>query len=139
MDAARRRDGRRDCLAHTEKDTEGTLANYGYENKVLLPVPLTVATGYQAAQLDIRLKASWLICKKECIPQEGDFSLQIPVKSSTALSSGVFAAAFAASPQALGVSSSQIEVAPKPSKCHWRVCRPVCGEKPWNFSQKPAV
>ena len=94
----------------------GTLANYGYENEVLLPVPLTVATGYQAAQLDIRLKASWLICKKECIPQEGDFSLQIPVKSSTALSGGVFAAAFAASPQALGVSSSQIEVGAKAIK-----------------------
>jgi thiol:disulfide interchange protein DsbD len=88
----------------------GTLANYGYEGTVLLPVPLTVAPGFNAANLDIRLKASWLVCKKECIPQEGDFSLQIPVRSSTGSSSGLFAAAFAASPQPLGASGSQVQV-----------------------------
>jgi thiol:disulfide interchange protein len=91
----------------------GTLANYGYEGTVLLPVPLTVAPGLQATQLDIRLKAAWLVCKKECIPQEGHFLLQIPVKSSTALRSSVFAAAFAASPQPLGGAGSQIEVSAK--------------------------
>ncbi len=88
----------------------GTLANYGYEGTVLLPVPLTVAPGFNAANLDIRLKASWLICKKECIPQEGDFSLQIPVRSSTGSSSGLFAAAFAASPQPQAASGSEVQV-----------------------------
>ena len=91
----------------------GTLANYGYEGTVLLPVPLSVAPGLQATQLDIKLKAAWLVCKKECIPQEGDFLLQIPVKSSTALRSSVFAAAFAASPQPLSGAGSQIEVSAK--------------------------
>ncbi len=91
----------------------GTLANYGYEGTVLLPVPLTVAPGFNAANLDIRLKASWLICKKECIPQEGDFSLQIPVRSSTGSSSGLFAAAFAASPQPLAASGSAVQVSAK--------------------------
>lgn len=47
----------------------GTLANYGYEDTVLLPVPLTVAPDFKATQLDIRLKAAWLVCKKECIPE----------------------------------------------------------------------
>jgi thiol:disulfide interchange protein DsbD len=88
----------------------GTLANYGYEGTVLLPVPLTVASGFNAANLDIRLKASWLVCKKECIPQEGDFSLQIPVRSSTGSSSGLFAAAFAASPQPLAAAGSAVQV-----------------------------
>lgn len=88
----------------------GTLANYGYEGTVLLPVPLTVAPGFNAANLDIRLKASWLICKKECIPQEGDFSLQIPVRSSTGSSSGLFAAAFAANPQPQAASGSEVQV-----------------------------
>jgi thiol:disulfide interchange protein len=88
----------------------GTLANYGYEGTVLLPVPLTVAPGFNAANLDIRLKASWLVCKKECIPQEGDFSLQIPVRSSTGSSSGLFAAAFAASPQPLAAAGSAVQV-----------------------------
>ncbi|WP_341923148.1 thioredoxin family protein [Polaromonas sp. YR568] len=91
----------------------GTLANYGYEGTVLLPVPLTVAPGFNAANLDIRLKASWLVCKKECIPQEGDFSLQIPVRSSTGSSSGLFAAAFAAGPQPLAATGSEVQVSAK--------------------------
>lgn len=88
----------------------GTLANYGYENTVLLPVPLTVAKNFSGTQLDIQLKAAWLVCKKECIPQEGDFTLTIPVKSSTALQGKVFQAAFDAAPKPLPAGSSQIEV-----------------------------
>ena len=41
----------------------GTLANYGYENTVLLPVPLTVAKNFNGEQLDIKLKAAWLLCE----------------------------------------------------------------------------
>ncbi len=88
----------------------GTLANYGYEGTVLLPVPLTVAPGFDASQLEIRLKAAWLVCKKECIPQEGDFVLKIPARSSTGLSSSAFAAAFAASPKPLDGAGSRIDV-----------------------------
>ena len=88
----------------------GTLANYGYEKTVLLPVPVTVAQNFSAAQFEVKLKAAWLVCRKECIPQEGDFSLSIPVKSSTAISSQVFQAAFDASPKPLDVGSSQVEV-----------------------------
>ncbi|WP_188708813.1 protein-disulfide reductase DsbD family protein [Polaromonas eurypsychrophila] len=92
-----------------KKISIGTLANYGYENTVLLPVPLTVAPAFEASQLNIKLKAAWLVCKKECIPQEGEFTLQIPVRSSTGSSSGIFAAAFAASPQPLAGTGSQVE------------------------------
>ena len=88
----------------------GTLANYGYENTVLLPVPLTVAPGFSGSQLDIALKAAWLVCRKECIPQEGDFTLRIPVKSSTAINGAVFQAAFDAAPKALPTGASQVEV-----------------------------
>ena len=60
----------------------GDLANYGYEGTVLLPVPLIVTPGYQppvlARAMDIRLKATWLVCRQECIPQEGEFALQLP-------------------------------------------------------------
>jgi len=90
----------------------GTLANYGYENTVLLPVPLTVSPAFSDSQLTVKLKAAWLICKKECIPQEGEFALQIPVKSSSASSSREFAATFAASPQPLAATNSQIDVGP---------------------------
>ena len=94
----------------------GTLANYGYENTVLLPVPLTVAPGFNATQLDIRLKAAWLICKKECIPQEGDFVLRLPVSSSSGVNGSAFAATFAATPKPLGGPGSQVEVSGKSIK-----------------------
>ncbi len=88
----------------------GTLANYGYEHVVLLPVPLTIAQDINAAQLDIKLKASWLVCRKECIPQEGDFSLSIPVKGSTGMNSRLFQDTFAATPKPLPTGSSQVQV-----------------------------
>ena len=94
----------------------GTLANYGYENTVLLPVPLTVAKNFNGEQLDIKLKAAWLVCEKECIPQEGDFTLSIPSKSSTALQSQVFQAAFDAAPKPLAAGASQIDVSAKAIK-----------------------
>ena len=89
----------------------GTLANYGYENTVVLPVPLTVAKDFDATQLDIKLKAAWLVCKKECIPQEGDFTLSVPVKSSTAMSGQLFQAAFDAAPKPVATGASQMQVA----------------------------
>jgi thiol:disulfide interchange protein len=81
----------------------GSLANYGYENTVLLPVPLEVSSLYKAdllkPDLEVKLKAVWLVCKQECIPEEGEFALKIPATSSTALSKAAFDAAFAAYPQ----------------------------------------
>ena len=87
----------------------GNLANYGYEHTVLLPVPLTVAPDFKAApvtltgapELDVRLKASWLVCSKECIPEEGEFHLRLPLQGSTALHKTDFDAAFAAQPAPL--------------------------------------
>ncbi|WP_182120157.1 thioredoxin family protein [Acidovorax sp. FHTAMBA] len=81
----------------------GTLANYGYEGTVLLPVPVTVAStfnpGPQAQNTTIQLRASWLVCRKECIPEEGEFTLQLPIQSTTALSGAAFEAAAKAQPQ----------------------------------------
>ncbi|MEO6322257.1 MAG: protein-disulfide reductase DsbD domain-containing protein, partial [Polaromonas sp.] len=88
----------------------GTLANYGYEHTVLLPVPLTIAPGFNAQQLDIKLRAAWLVCRKECIPQEGEFTLSLPTRGSTAASGPLFQAAFDAAPKALPTGSSQLEV-----------------------------
>ncbi len=92
-----------------QKIRVGTLANYGYEGTTLLPVPLSVAPDFNAAQLDIKLKASWLICKEVCIPQEGEFALRLPVKESSAVNGNAFAASFAASPKSLRGEGSQIE------------------------------
>jgi thiol:disulfide interchange protein len=88
----------------------GTLANYGYEKTVLLPVPVTVAPSFSGSQLDVKLKASWLVCRKECIPQEGEFSLTIPVRSSLGASGKIFQDTFAATPKTLPGSGSQVAV-----------------------------
>jgi thiol:disulfide interchange protein len=90
----------------------GSLANYGYEGTVLLPVPLEVSQLFKpdllASSLNVKLKAFWLVCKEECIPEEGEFALNIPVKGSTALSAPAFAAAQAARPQALDIAASAL-------------------------------
>jgi thiol:disulfide interchange protein len=90
----------------------GPLANYGYEGTVLLPVPLKVTPAFKppvSGDAEIQLKASWLVCHKECIPEEGSFTLRLPTRSSTALNAAAFQAAWDAAPQALR-SKAQVEV-----------------------------
>ncbi|WP_137918418.1 thioredoxin family protein [Hydrogenophaga sp. 2FB] len=90
----------------------GNLANYGYDGTVVLPVPLTVAPGFTASHIDVQLDASWLVCRKECIPEEGRFALRIPVQGSTALHGAAFDASFKAAPTAQAALDSRIEPAP---------------------------
>jgi thiol:disulfide interchange protein DsbD len=82
----------------------GNLTNYGYDKTVLLAVPLTVSKEYKhnASQtLDLQMRANWLVCRLECIPQEGDFALRIPVNSSYAPQAAAFDAVQAQQPQSL--------------------------------------
>ena len=80
-----------------QKISIGTLANFGYEGAVLLPVPLTLGPDFAPAPgqktLDITLNASWLVCRQECIPQEGRFSIQLPLQGALALHTPLFDAA----------------------------------------------
>ncbi|KQP21696.1 protein-disulfide reductase DsbD [Pseudorhodoferax sp. Leaf267] len=88
----------------------GSLANYGYEGTVLLPVPLTVTPDFKApalaSQIEVKLRAAWLVCRKECIPEEGEFTLKLPLRGSTALHTAAFEGAFAAQPRPLGAGST---------------------------------
>jgi thiol:disulfide interchange protein DsbD len=54
-----------------------SLVNYGYEGSVLLSVPLYLPAQAVAYPQSIELQASWLVCRTECIPQEGSFHLNI--------------------------------------------------------------
>ena len=96
-----------------KKISIGNLANYGYEGTVLLPVPLTITPDFKPSLLngdiEIKLKASWLVCRKECIPEGGEFALRLPVRSSTAVHSVAFAAAEKAQPTPLK-GESRVEV-----------------------------
>ena len=83
----------------------GNLANYGYEGTVLLPVPLTLGADFKplalANEIEVRLQASWLVCRRECIPEEGSFALKLPLRGSTALHAAAFTTALAAAPRPL--------------------------------------
>lgn len=87
----------------------GPLANYGYDGTVLLPVPLTIAPGFNGSHLEVQLYATWLACRKECIPEEGRFTLRIPVQGSTGLHGAVFDTAFAAAPQDQPAADSALQ------------------------------
>ena len=89
----------------------GPLMNYGYEGKLLLPVPLTVSPAFSGNALDIQLTAQWLVCKDVCIPQQGEFALSIPVQASTATHAASFAAAQAALPQVAPGAQARAELA----------------------------
>jgi thiol:disulfide interchange protein DsbD len=94
----------------------GKLINYGYEGTVLLPVPLTITPDFKPSlsnpDLAVRLKASWLVCRQECIPQEGEFALRLPVRGSTALNAAAFDASLAAQPAPLAADkASHITIA----------------------------
>jgi thiol:disulfide interchange protein/DsbC/DsbD-like thiol-disulfide interchange protein len=54
---------------------EGSVMTYSYTGEVLLPVTLTAATGA------IKAHAQWLVCKDICVPEEGDFSLTLPIET----------------------------------------------------------
>jgi thiol:disulfide interchange protein/DsbC/DsbD-like thiol-disulfide interchange protein len=80
----------------------GPLLNYGYEETVLLPVPLVLAAPPAAGTLRVQLRADWLVCKVECIPQSGDFVLDLPVQAATALHAADFQRALDARPAPAG-------------------------------------
>jgi thiol:disulfide interchange protein/DsbC/DsbD-like thiol-disulfide interchange protein len=58
----------------------GPLVNYGYEGEVLLPMSFTAPSNARPGE-DLRLsaKATWLVCKDVCIPEEATLELRLPV------------------------------------------------------------
>lgn len=89
----------------------GPLMNYGYDGRLLLPVELAVPQGFAAEALEVALRAEWLVCRDICIPEGGEFSLQVPAQAASATHAGDFDAARAALPVALTGSEASAEVA----------------------------
>jgi len=84
----------------------GPLMNFGYEGALLLPVRVTVPEGFDAPLLAVRLRADWLVCKDVCIPEGGDFALEVPAQASTSAHAARFAAAWAQQPQPVQAQAS---------------------------------
>ena len=65
---------------HPERIPFGELANYGYSNRVLLPVDVTLPAGLvPGTQVTLRVEAAWLACKDICVPENATLELTLPV------------------------------------------------------------
>jgi thiol:disulfide interchange protein DsbD len=58
----------------------GPAMSYGYSNEVTLPIQVTApANLVPGTRVTLSGRASWLVCEKECIPEEAPVSLSLPV------------------------------------------------------------
>ncbi len=79
------------------KVAEGPLTTFAYEGDVLLPVSVTPGAGPTA----LRAHANWLVCRNVCVPEEGEFALDLPAdQPSPSAEAPLFAAASARTPVA---------------------------------------
>ncbi|MGP1276158.1 MAG: protein-disulfide reductase DsbD family protein [Caulobacterales bacterium] len=78
----------------------GPLTNYGYENSVTLPVPVTVPADAAPGPVTITGEGTWLVCEDICIPEDATFEIELEVGASTVDPSGarLIEAAYAAAP-----------------------------------------
>lgn len=73
----------------------GPVASYGYENEIVFPMALTVPRDARpGSQLVLEADADWVVCEKECIPEEGKFRLALPVEASARPADAGILAAF---------------------------------------------
>src|SRR5687768_7061783 len=61
----------------------GPLMNYGYEDEVVLLVPITPAADAKPGSYPIKANAEWLVCKDICIPEKGELDLTLAVANGT--------------------------------------------------------
>lgn len=103
---------------------ENIIVNYGYDGTILLPVPVTVAPDFQADPLQplhISLRADWLACHIECVPEGGDFVLSLPAQQSTVSEIGLFETTLQALPQPQQGIEAQVQVNDASGSLTWRI------------------
>jgi thiol:disulfide interchange protein/DsbC/DsbD-like thiol-disulfide interchange protein len=62
----------------------GPLANYGYEDEIVLPFAAEVPRDLTGPRLRIEAAAQWLVCKDVCIPGEARLVIELPVVADSA-------------------------------------------------------
>lgn len=92
--------------------TTGTLVDYGYEGRTLLPVPLQVPASHKpGTPVVLAADVRYVVCREVCIPAKARLALSIP--------SGAGAAAdFAARRELFGDAEAR---SPKPMPVAWKV------------------
>lgn len=80
----------------------GTVIDYGYEGRVLLPVPIQVPANYHPAKpTTLSANIRYLICREVCIPAKAQASLAIPSANASGAGAGeLFRGALDHSPKA---------------------------------------
>jgi DsbC/DsbD-like thiol-disulfide interchange protein/cytochrome c biogenesis protein CcdA len=69
-----------------ERIPVGPLMNFGYHGEVLLLTRLVPPKALPAGKpVTLRAKANWLVCEVQCIQEEGELALTLPVARSAAL------------------------------------------------------
>ncbi|QDL11099.1 thiol:disulfide interchange protein [Brasilonema octagenarum UFV-E1] len=60
------------------------LMNFGYKDEVMLLSQITTpGTVNTKEPIQLTARADWLVCEKECIPENGTFSLSLPIATGT--------------------------------------------------------
>jgi thiol:disulfide interchange protein len=57
----------------------GGVINYGFHDDILLLVKITPPAGFTGSTLTLAADANWLVCSDVCIPEEGKFTLSLPI------------------------------------------------------------
>ena len=66
-----------------EKLPPAEVTTYGYNDEVMLIVPLKLAADLKPGPLDFKAKVSWLECKEACIPGSGDVQVTLNIGNET--------------------------------------------------------
>jgi thiol:disulfide interchange protein DsbD len=66
-----------------EKLPPAEVTTYGYDDEVVLLVPLKLAADLKPGPLDLNAKVSWLECKEACIPGSGDVEATLDIGTET--------------------------------------------------------
>jgi thiol:disulfide interchange protein DsbD len=94
-----------------KRQPTGPLMNYGYQDEVLLPVPITApASAKPGETVTLKAHATFLVCEEICVPEDAELTLSLPVREGLAEPnpqwSGPIAKTLAAAPAPAGLSGA---------------------------------
>jgi thiol:disulfide interchange protein DsbD len=69
-----------------EKLPPAEVTTYGYNNEVVLLVPLKLGAGLKPGPLDLKANVTWLECKEECVPGRANAEATLIVGNETRIS-----------------------------------------------------
>jgi thiol:disulfide interchange protein/DsbC/DsbD-like thiol-disulfide interchange protein len=96
--------------AAPRKEVTGPLTDFGYEDEVLLPVPIKVpANARTGSVIPIKAKVSYLVCKDICVPEDAELETSVKVGPAAVADptwAGPVDAALAAAPKPAGLAAT---------------------------------